>query len=140
MAADDRPDPTTAQEHTMDSSSPGTPHDAPEGTDAGTSRETRPDDTAPWSVADLAGESDRSTPPAPGGSTAGTSQQRGVRVGTVVWGLVVAAVGVGLAALAAGVVFDVQLAFIAIVALAGVGLVAGSVASAGRRRSGAART
>ncbi|NTW39325.1 MAG: hypothetical protein HGA44_05445, partial [Cellulomonadaceae bacterium] len=36
----------------------------------------------------------------------------GVRVGTVVWGLVIAAVGLGLIALASGVTFDVQLAVI----------------------------
>ncbi|MDT0165678.1 hypothetical protein Q9R32_08925 [Actinotalea sp. AC32] len=125
MTADGRPDPTTEQEHTMDSTSAT---DRPTGSS---------DDTAPWAVdataTDHTDDTGSSTAPA-----ATPAPERGVRVGTVVWGLVVAAVGVGLAALAAGVVFDVQLAFIALVALAGVGLVVGSVVSAGRRRSNGA--
>lgn len=59
---------------------------------------------------------------------------RGVRVGTVVWGLVIAAVGVGLIATVAGARFDVELAVIALVAAAGVALLAGSVAKSLRRR------
>jgi hypothetical protein len=61
-------------------------------------------------------------------------ERRGVRVGTVVWGLVLAAIGVGLLAWASGVVFDVQLAVILLVAAAGVALLVGSLWS-GRRRS-----
>lgn len=59
---------------------------------------------------------------------------RGVRVGTVVWGLVVAAVGVGLMAFASGLVFDVELALIVLVAAAGVALLVGTLLSSRRRR------
>lgn len=62
--------------------------------------------------------------------------RRGVRVATVVWGLVVAALGVGLLAWALGVTFDVELAFIALLAAAGVLLLVGSVATTRRRRNG----
>ncbi|WP_250445174.1 hypothetical protein [Actinotalea sp. C106] len=58
-----------------------------------------------------------------------------LRVGTVVWGLVLAAIGVGLLAIAAGAVFDVELAVISLVAVAGVGLLVGSVVDGRRRRS-----
>lgn len=61
--------------------------------------------------------------------------RRGVRVGTVVWGLVVVALALGLTAIANGVVFDVELAVIVLVAAAGLALLVGSVAGA-RRRSG----
>lgn len=60
--------------------------------------------------------------------------ERGVRVGTVVWGLVIAAIGVGLIATVAGARFDVELAVIALVAAAGVALLVGSVAKSLRRR------
>lgn len=63
-----------------------------------------------------------------------STPDRGLRVGTVVWGLVVAAVGVGLLALGLGAVFDVELAVIGLVAVAGLALLAGSVAGAVRRR------
>ncbi|MBX9244670.1 hypothetical protein ICW40_07585 [Actinotalea ferrariae] len=62
-------------------------------------------------------------------------ERRGVRVGTVVWGLVIAAVGVGLVAFASGVVFDVELALILLVAAAGAALLLGSLLGARRRRS-----
>ena len=58
----------------------------------------------------------------------------GPRVGTVVWGLILAVVGVGVIAAAAGARFDVELVSIALLALAGVGLVVGSVATSVRRR------
>ena len=58
---------------------------------------------------------------------------RRVRVGSVVWGVVVVAFAVGLVAFANGAVFDVQLAGIVLVAAAGVALLAGSLASARRR-------
>ncbi|WP_255491627.1 MULTISPECIES: hypothetical protein [unclassified Actinotalea] len=59
----------------------------------------------------------------------------GIRVGTVVWGLVVAAVGLGLVAFASGVWFDLELALIILVAAAGVALLVGSLLT-GRRRRG----
>ncbi|WP_407341473.1 hypothetical protein [Pengzhenrongella phosphoraccumulans] len=58
----------------------------------------------------------------------------GPRVGTVVWGLVLAVIGAGVIAAAAGAQFDVELVSIALLALAGVGLVVGSIATSARRR------
>ena len=55
------------------------------------------------------------------------------RVGTVVWGLVVAAVGVGLLSIAWGAHLDTELAFIVLLGAAGVALLVGSLA--GMRRS-----
>lgn len=60
-------------------------------------------------------------------------EPRGVRVGTVVWGLVVTAVAVGLLALANGATFDVQLATIVVIAGAGVALLVGSLLGTRRR-------
>lgn len=60
--------------------------------------------------------------------------RRGMRVGTMVWGLVLAAIGAGVLAWALGVSFDVELAFIILVAAAGVLLLVGSVATTLRRR------
>lgn len=57
------------------------------------------------------------------------------RVATVVWGLVVLAVALGLMALGNGLVFDVQLAVILLVAGAGVALLVGSLLGARRRAS-----
>ncbi|MGV8965723.1 MAG: hypothetical protein ACOH2F_05545 [Cellulomonas sp.] len=58
----------------------------------------------------------------------------GPRVGTVVWGLILAVIGTGVIAAAAGAQFDVELVSIALLALAGVGLVVGSIATSVRRR------
>ena len=57
-----------------------------------------------------------------------------IRSNTVVWGLVLAAIGVGLLAAAAGLEFDVQLALIVLIGLAGVALLVSSLTSARRRR------
>jgi len=56
-----------------------------------------------------------------------------LRVSTVVWGLVVALVGVGVLAWSAGARIDVQLAVIVLLAVAGAALLVGSVVTAGRR-------
>lgn len=57
-----------------------------------------------------------------------------LRVGTIVWGLVLAVIGAGVIAVAAGARFDVELASIALLTLAGVALLAGSIATSARRR------
>lgn len=57
-----------------------------------------------------------------------------LRVGTVVWGLVLAVIGAGIIAVAAGAQFDLELAFIGLLALSGVGLLAGSLVTSARRR------
>lgn len=62
-------------------------------------------------------------------------ERRGVRVGTVVWGLVVAAVGLGMLAFALGYTFDVELAIIVLVAAAGAALLVGTLVTSARRRS-----
>ncbi|RPF22782.1 hypothetical protein [Myceligenerans xiligouense] len=59
---------------------------------------------------------------------------QGPRVGTVVWGLVVLAIGLGILAAAAGARIDVSLAAILLLGGAGVALVAGSIVSSFRRR------
>ncbi|WP_456824819.1 hypothetical protein [Cellulomonas sp. P5_E12] len=58
--------------------------------------------------------------------------RRRLRVGTVVWGLVIAAIGVGLLAWAAGVAIDLQLAMIVLLAVAGTVLLVGSILSGAR--------
>ncbi len=95
----------------------------------GTGAGTGPSDLASGAGADAAapaGAGDRVDDP----STARPS----LRVGTVVWGLVVALIGAGVIAVAAGARFDVELALIGLLALAGLGLVGGSVAAGMRRR------
>ena len=58
-----------------------------------------------------------------------------LRVGTVVWGLILALIGAGIIAVAAGARFDLQLAFIGLLALGGIGLLAGSIATSARHRN-----
>ena len=58
--------------------------------------------------------------------------RRRLRVGTVVWGLVIAAIGVGLLAWAAGLAIDLQLAMIVLLAVAGTALLVGSILSGAR--------
>ncbi|MBE1874361.1 hypothetical protein [Myceligenerans pegani] len=59
---------------------------------------------------------------------------QGPRVGTVVWGLVVLAIGLGVLAASAGARIDVSLAAILLLGGAGIALVAGSIVSSFRRR------
>lgn len=61
-------------------------------------------------------------------------RKQGVRVGTVVWGLVIAAIGAFIMAYALGVTFDAELAFIILLAAAGVLLLVGSLVTSRRRR------
>ena len=138
MSADDQTDPTipidpTAEETSMSS------HDQPERASAWTT-DTSADastDTSADTSTDTPGRHpgrrhrlhrhkrhDRTGPcartrPLPSGTPVTTipfprtlDEPRGVRVGTVVWGLVVAAVAIGLIAIGNGAVFDCQLATI----------------------------
>lgn len=59
-----------------------------------------------------------------------------LRVGTVVWGLMLAAVGFGIVASAYGAELDLELALISLLGLGGVALLVGSVAAARRRNGG----
>ncbi|MDO8105633.1 hypothetical protein Q6348_00285 [Isoptericola sp. b441] len=75
------------------------------------------------------------TTTAPMTTPRGPAENRGIRVGTVVWGLVVIAVALGLLAIGNGLVFDVQLAVILLVAGAGLAVLVGSLLGARRRAS-----
>lgn len=88
---------------------------------------------APSTPAQSAPAQPEALPPAPAPAPAQPARP-GPRVGTVVWGLILAVIGVGVIAAAAGARFDVELVSIALLALAGVGLVVGSVATSVRRR------
>ena len=95
---------------------------------------TTPTDTGPGATMPLP-----TTPATPAPATSAPAAtaprpQRGMRVGTMVWGLVLAAIGAGVLAWAVGVSFDVELAFIILVAAAGVLLLTGSLATTWRRR------
>ena len=103
-------------------------------------------DTPPQLPVGGAGDEPASSPTTPWPGTAemkpvvGTAPGRAdrprsrLRVGTVVWGLVIAAIGVGVVATAAGAVFDLQLALIALLAVAGVAMLGGSIAVTARHR------
>jgi hypothetical protein len=71
---------------------------------------------------------------AAGPAEPGQPARRGPRVGTAVWGLIVIAIGLGILAVSAGVVFDLGAALIVLLGAAGVILVVGSVVSSLRRR------
>ena len=72
-------------------------------------------------------------PPASAGT--GTAPARPpVRIGTIVWGLVFAAIGVLVLALAAGATIDSGLAVIGLLAGSGIALLIGALVSAARRR------
>ncbi|WP_336707678.1 hypothetical protein [Oerskovia sp. USHLN155] len=60
-------------------------------------------------------------------------RNRGLRVGTVVWGFVIVAVGAGILALALGATYDLDLALIALLSVAGLVLVVSSIVSSSRR-------
>lgn len=65
--------------------------------------------------------------------TAGPQGAQGVKVGTLVWGLIVALLGAGVLAVAAGYTIDVQLAAIVLLIAAGVGLILGPLVQTLRR-------
>ena len=113
MSTDD----TTQQLPTSDDQPLGAPAGAPAGT-AGTSPDVTPTSTPVDAPVISPGERPRPR----------------LRVSTAVWGLVIAAIGVGVVALASGAVFDLQLALIALLAVAGVAMLGGSIAAAVRHR------
>lgn len=57
----------------------------------------------------------------------------GVRVGTIVWGLILGLLGVGVLLVSAGYVIDVQLAAIVLLIAAGLGLILGPLVQGLRR-------
>jgi len=116
----ERPTPLAPRtEHLMDSTTTGPATQAVQPT-------TDPTGTTP-----TAGWSDPAQAPPVEPAAAG---HRSIRVGTVVWGLVVAAVGLGLVALASGLTFDVELAVIVLLLAEGLSLLVGSLATGLRHR------
>ena len=59
--------------------------------------------------------------------------RRAVRIGTIVWGLIVAAVGAGVLTVVAGYRVDVQLAAIVLLILGGLGIILGPLVQGVRR-------
>lgn len=108
-----------------------TPHDPP--ADRGPA-------TAPVAAAGITGQADRAAEstheehaPAARPQAGGRSHE-GPRNGTVVGGLVLVAVGLVILAVGAGAVIDLQAALILLLAISGVALLAGAVATARRNR------
>jgi hypothetical protein len=74
------------------------------------------------------------TPAPPAAAVPATRPNRVVRVGTIVWGLVIAAIGALILASALDVDFDTELAVIIVMATAGVLLLGGTIANSLRRK------
>jgi hypothetical protein len=94
---------------------------------------------APNPVPGIATGTATAEPPAPAPAPSPTAPvereiSTTLRVGTVVWGLVLAIIGAGVIAIAAGASVDFELAAIGLLALAGLALVVGSVVTAARRK------
>ncbi|WP_277208717.1 hypothetical protein [Isoptericola croceus] len=138
----DRQDRPEQDERTADSAVPATqqiPSDEVPPTQA------LPASNDPLAVFDEPVRSADSGPePGPGPATATIAApplvRSGPRTTTIVWGLIVVAVGVGILARTAGATIDVELATILLLATAGLLLVVGSVAGAVRRRRRASVT
>lgn len=90
---------------------------------------TEPEPTTDSPATTTAAETGTTTAPVPAVST----PARRVRMGTVIWGLVLAVCGVGMIAAATGHRFDLGLAVIVVLGAAGLALLVGSLVSAGRR-------
>ncbi|MBK5250010.1 MAG: hypothetical protein JJE50_11395 [Actinomycetales bacterium] len=67
-------------------------------------------------------------------SAPATRVPTGPRVGTIVWGLILALIGVGAVAVGAGVQLDLQAALIALLVVAGISLLVGAIATSARQR------
>lgn len=135
MSADDRP---------TDPTDPTDPMDSTESIDleAGDTN-TRPMNHSEDTMTTPTTAGAPPTAPAPPAGTTTTihdpgpapvAPRRGVRVGTIVWGLVIAAIGAGILAYALDVTFDAQLASIIVIFAAGALLLIGSIATSRRRR------
>jgi len=103
-------------------------------TDASPTVEPQPA-SAPAAPAPYPPASAASAPYPPASAGTGTAPARPpVRIGTIVWGLVFAAIGVLVLALAAGATIDSGLAVIGLLAGSGIALLIGALVSAARRR------
>lgn len=74
-------------------------------------------------------------PPAPPAAPVYAESRPAQRGGTVVWGLVIVAIGVGLLAVAWGAYIDAELALIVLLGAAGLALLIGSLATMWRSRA-----
>ncbi len=72
--------------------------------------------------------------PVPAAPPAEPAPRARLRVATVVWGLVITAIGVMVLATASGVSFDLGLVMIGLIGFAGIALLIGSIASGIRHR------
>lgn len=115
------PYPSTAAYPAAEPHASGAAPDATPGVDA-----TQQQGSPAWASAPAQTWTPEPTPVAP--------RAQGPRSGTVIWGLVVVALGAAILAAAAGLRIDFQLAFIALLATAGVALLISSLVSAVRRR------
>lgn len=93
-----------------------------------------PPPPAPSSGSASTHPADELATPAPAPSPVEREIRTTLRVGTVVWGLILAIIGAGVIAIAAGARFDLELALIGLLALAGLALVVGSVVTGARRK------
>jgi hypothetical protein len=118
----------------------GAPGSGPYGSPAGSGPYGPPAGSGPYGAPprpgpyDAPAHGDGSWSPTPEPEPAPVPEERGPRASTVVWGLVVAVVGLWVLATAAGFDIDEQLALIVLLAGAGVALLVGSLISAARRR------
>jgi|GEM_PF-2505665 len=130
MSADD----TTRHDRDSEATSPT---DVPQ-EDTMTNPTTSGEHTAPLGTTETTTSVAPTTPTEPTAPTAPaappSAPRRGPRVGTIVWGLVIAAIGAFIMAYALDVQFDEELAFIILIAAAGVLLLVGSVVTSRRRR------
>ncbi|MCL2849730.1 MAG: hypothetical protein FWE61_06765 [Micrococcales bacterium] len=88
---------------------------------------------APATVDHLTDDHPTGPLPVPGPPAAPPPAPARVRIGTVIWGLVLAALGVGVVAAATGHRFDLGLAAIVVLGAAGVALLVSSLVGAARR-------
>lgn len=89
----------------------------------------RPDDAGSVSENPAPAASDAPATTAPAAPAA-----HGLRVGTVVWGLVLALLGIGVTAVGAGAALDLQAALIVLLVVAGTALLIGAFVTARRSR------
>lgn len=82
----------------------------------------------------IPGSGTSTTGPAPVAPPAEPAPRARLRVATVVWGLVITAIGILVLATASGVSFDLGLVMIGLIGFAGIALLIGSIASGIRHR------
>lgn len=84
-------------------------------------------------AASLSGTGETVVPPGAAVPAEAAPRRRGARMGTVVWGILLAAIGAGIVARGLGVEFDVELALIVVLCVMGGALLVGSIVAGVRR-------